>query len=61
MKPNMSVVLSSTSKSLALQTVRPMRAATGKTSIDCEEKREAEFGQLQTFELAENEAARTHY
>ena len=40
MKPNMSAVLSSTPKSVALQTVRPMRAATGKTSIDCEEKRD---------------------
>ncbi len=40
MKPNMSAVLSSTPKSVAPQTVRPMRAATGKTSIDCEEKRD---------------------
>jgi hypothetical protein len=40
MKPNMAVVLSSTSLSMALHTVRPMHAAKGYLDIDCEEKRD---------------------
>ena len=40
MKPKMTAVLQSTPKSVALQTVRPMRAATDSLSVDCEEKRE---------------------
>jgi hypothetical protein len=40
MKPKLTPVLSSTPKSMALQTVRPMRAAAGYHHTDCGEKRD---------------------